>query len=314
VTPFFTAFKNQIFIIANVKYLGVAIATFALAIGSIGHAYNLDNIVFPILLVATIVIYEFLKVKLLLAIENLKKENEHLLKTLVHDIANSMTILNLNISKINSDLDLDTARTKQNIIRAAGNIRLCLSKIKTLRNLNEGKTLVVLEPINLDEMLQNISIKFAERLNSKQLSVRLQLNHGHQFVLSDEKLLADVIIFNLVENAIKYSQPSGLIDISTELNGPNVIIVVRDYGIGIPKSSIKAIFNPNEVSPRPGTTGENGAGFGLPLARSIGLLLEGTLSVDSSESDHDKFKRGSLFRFQIKLDSARKWNLPRKSA
>jgi two-component system, OmpR family, sensor histidine kinase VicK len=101
------------------------------------------------------------------------------------------------------------------------------------------------------------------------------------------------VLSNLLENAIKYSPDGGMITISGYAQNMQIIISVRDEGIGIPADEQKKLFTPfgrveNEITRR-----TRGAGLGLAICRSIVELHEGRIWCDSEVG------RGTTFAFSL---------------
>jgi signal transduction histidine kinase len=100
--------------------------------------------------------------------------------------------------------------------------------------------------------------------------------------VSTDKKLFTQILSNLISNAIKYSPLNRNVDVSiSQLNG-QVILEVRDYGIGIPENERSKIFTPFFRA----RTAKNTAGSGLELAivQQLVKILEGTISFPSDEN------------------------------
>jgi signal transduction histidine kinase len=97
------------------------------------------------------------------------------------------------------------------------------------------------------------------------------------------------IIFNLVENAIKYNRPDGTLFISTFRDGDNAILEVRDTGIGIPKDSLEHIFERFYRVDKARSRSTGGSGLGLSIVRSMVERNHGTITAKSIPD------RGSVF-------------------
>ena len=106
----------------------------------------------------------------------------------------------------------------------------------------------------------------------------------------DESLLA-LIFTNLLTNAIKYSPKGSDIFFESYTNPKDVVFVVKDFGIGIPKQDIEHLFN---TFFRASNTGQvPGYGLGLSIVKKCVTAHKGTIMVDSEE------KRGTTFTVRI---------------
>src|SRR4029434_6183591 len=96
-------------------------------------------------------------------------------------------------------------------------------------------------------------------------------------------------IWNLVDNAVKYSRDTDKVDIVVERRGGEVRIEIRDHGIGIPASDRSAIFSKFKRGEQARKRGIKGTGIGLAIVDEIVKAHHGSVELDS-EPD-----RGSTF-------------------
>ncbi|MDB5031381.1 ATP-binding protein [Mucilaginibacter sp.] len=114
-------------------------------------------------------------------------------------------------------------------------------------------------------------------------------------IMADTNML-QLVIRNLVSNAIKFTNEKGLVIINAENNGANVTISVRDDGIGMPEKNVNEFNAENYVrfsDSTPGTNKEKGTGLGLMLCKKFTALMNGKLQVQS------KIDHGSLFLLNL---------------
>jgi signal transduction histidine kinase len=114
-------------------------------------------------------------------------------------------------------------------------------------------------------------------------------------VRADEKHIK-VVLSNLVSNAIKFTNNSGTITLSSLVDGRSLVVSVTDTGSGIPNDRLNHLFkldNGRYIST--GTSGEKGTGIGLFLCRELVEFNGGKLWA-SSEVD-----KGSTFSFSLPL-------------
>ena len=91
------------------------------------------------------------------------------------------------------------------------------------------------------------------------------------------------ILINLVANAVKFSESGGTVEISAfTLDDGRMQVNVSDEGIGIPKDKIKQAMEPfGQVSDQPENARQQGTGLGLPLAKAMVELHDGSLTLES---------------------------------
>lgn len=131
---------------------------------------------------------------------------------------------------------------------------------------------------SLDEQLRKTILLFEDQWANKNLELEINLDKVRYE--GDEELVQQIWI-NLIGNAIKFSDNNGVIDISLEQKGEDIVVKVRDEGIGISEDSKPRIFEKfyqGNIS-----RSHNGNGLGLAIVKRIIEICNGTISFDSKE-------------------------------
>ena len=97
------------------------------------------------------------------------------------------------------------------------------------------------------------------------------------------------IVFNLVENAIKYNLPGGSVTVRVEAHGEQSILSVADTGIGIPEADRPNIFNRFYRVDKARSREHGGSGLGLSIVHDAAALYGGTVTVDGVEPHGTRF-------------------------
>jgi signal transduction histidine kinase len=100
---------------------------------------------------------------------------------------------------------------------------------------------------------------------------------------------------NLLENAIKYTNPEGSVRISTKQTKQNAIVVIEDTGIGIPAEYLPFIFHRFWRAEQAQSRDQDGFGVGLAIAQTIAKQYGGRITVDSQPGV------GSCFQVHLPL-------------
>lgn len=118
--------------------------------------------------------------------------------------------------------------------------------------------------------------------------VTLELQGSHSQVYASDLLLYRAL-YNLVENAIKYNKPGGSVLVQVKEVKDQVLVSVKDTGIGLAPESIREIFTPFYRVDPSRSRKLGGAGLGLSLVKHILDLHQATISIDSQLGSYTEF-------------------------
>jgi signal transduction histidine kinase len=242
---------------------------------------------------------------MLATLENKINENKILTRMLAHDISNTLSVAIGNtdsLLKYGESRDPEYRLQKlQKIAKACFAQKDLIDRVRKMEAASSNKQGLLLKNENLVEIIKNSLFIFDEKLKSKNLSLIFQSNIPHETIIkTDNVLFINNVTNNLISNAIKFSNENERIEISLDKNSKgNLLISIKDFGIGIPKNYIDIIFNPNIKTSREGTKGESGTGFGLPLAYSTVKLLGGNIIVKSKAIDDFPEEHWTIFTIEL---------------
>ena len=137
-------------------------------------------------------------------------------------------------------------------------------------------------------MIKQIALSFEGTFKKKKLVLNLVFSEKEQFVRADMDKIQQVL-YNLIDNAGKFSNPESSIRITTEEKGNKVVIAVKDYGIGIPKESIGRIWDRFYKTDISRGKDKKGTGLGLSIVKEIITAHEENISVVSTEGVGTEF-------------------------
>lgn len=121
----------------------------------------------------------------------------------------------------------------------------------------------------------------------------------HLVVACDRRQLVSAVT-NLLDNAVKYSEPGQPVEVTAAEVDGFAVITVRDHGIGIPSRDIERIFERFYRVDRARSRTTGGTGLGLAIVRHVAQAHGGDVTVESREGE------GSTFRLRIPLEAARR--------
>lgn len=205
-----------------------------------------------------------------------------------HEIRTPLNAI-VGFSAVMSDIDNREERKKFQDIIESNNKRLLtlINEVLDLSKIESGKFELVLTPVNISELCNEIVI--THQLNAEGVSLKLDLP-DEDFCFTTDKNRLTQVLSNLITNAIKFT-PHGTITVGYRLRTALVEFFVEDNGIGIAKDKLDTIFDRfvklNDFAP--------GTGLGLSICKSIIERLGGDISVASEQGE------GSLFSFRLPL-------------
>jgi len=134
--------------------------------------------------------------------------------------------------------------------------------------------------LDLDELLLKFIESTRERLPEPGFEIRYNRTERVPIIKADRNSILQVF-YNLVDNAIKFSGTSRKIDISLSPKDDEVLICVKDYGIGIPVKDQEKIFDRFYRGSEPQRLGIKGSGIGLTIVKQIVEAHGGTINIES---------------------------------
>jgi two-component system sensor histidine kinase SenX3 len=118
-------------------------------------------------------------------------------------------------------------------------------------------------------------------------------------VAGDRSQLVSAVT-NLLDNAVKYSEPGEPVEVDATVGDGSICISVRDHGIGIPARDLERIFERFYRVDRARSRATGGTGLGLSIVRHVAQAHGGDVTVESTEGE------GSTFRLRVPLPSSKK--------
>lgn len=177
------------------------------------------------------------------------------------------------------------SRMAETIHDEAQNLNFQLSNIIAAAELESGEAKALPEQVNVTSVFQSILDSFRTNLARKRLQVTLpDESHGPLFFVTDAEKLT-LILANLLDNAVKFSNDEGRIEIRTLSEGETLGITVRDFGVGIAAHDHKRIFDRFLQLDSGSTRAHRGQGLGLSIVKAALDLMNGIIQVESAPGE-----------------------------
>lgn len=217
-----------------------------------------------------------------------------LIANVSHDLRTPLAILKGYIETMQMKKDTLSEEEKQEYLQITHDnvdrLSKLINQLFEYSKLEAEQITPVKEPFSITELSHDLIAKFKVIAEQKQIELHIENPKENCLVFADVSLV-ERVLQNLIENAIKYTQPKGKVTLSLTKKGKNVEINITDTGTGIPVNEQPFIFD------RYKQVNENakkqGSGLGLAIVKKIMELHDTTITVLS------KPKEGSSFIFNL---------------
>lgn len=216
-------------------------------------------------------------------------EQKRFLADLAHEIATPISAISgFAVALVDGSVqtDADRAEAASIVVQESDRLQRLLDDVRSLNELDLTQS-ARRERVDLKELCAETARRFQLAADTAQVALRVQT--GHLPVTTDPRLI-ETVLNNFVSNAIRYTPPRGRVDIRVRKRRAEIVIAVRDTGIGIAPQHLERIFNRlyrvDEARDR--VTG--GSGLGLAIARRATQSIGGRIEVDSKPQTGSEFR------------------------
>ena len=227
-----------------------------------------------------VLLYLFVQVK---KSRTQKKNNENKIKfftEVAHDIRTPVTLIQLLVSQLSSEKN----KFQNNfdlIHRNTQNLNEYVTQLLDFQKADRGMLKLSVSKVDLKKILHRIVAEVEPLL--KQKSIDISIAVPKTYLWFDENKMSR-IFYNLISNAIKYSEEGGQIEIKASANNKRIKIDVIDYGFGVPEKEQKLIFSRFTRGTNINNKGISGSGIGLMISKKIVELHGGKIKLKSKEN------------------------------
>ncbi|MDP3963817.1 MAG: MASE1 domain-containing protein [bacterium] len=209
-----------------------------------------------------------------------------------HELRTPLSLIALNAQLLLSAKHPLQPSEQHECIRETYEASLRMSEIiETLLNISRiesGLAVIEHEPIALQDLVAGLLAEIAPRSKLKNVRFKTAIPDDMPSVTADKKLLG-IVLQNLLTNAVKYNMTGGSVTIGATHDPHEIIISVKDTGIGIPQDQQGRIFQKLYRTEKAKEIEREGMGLGLYLSRIIIEKLGGRIWLDSAENEGSTF-------------------------
>jgi two-component system sensor histidine kinase CreC len=203
-------------------------------------------------------------------------------QTLTHEIKSPLSAIRGAAELLQEPMP-DEARTRflRNITREAQRIQELVDRLLELSALETRSGLDQVATVDLNKLVED-ALQTAQPTAAQRAIVFNFTPSTDAMLVEGNAFLLQRAIANLLDNAIDFSPAAGRIDISLFAQVRSVILVVRDFGVGIPDFAINKVFEKFYSLARPHTN-RKGTGLGLAFVREITELHQGRITLSNAD-------------------------------
>jgi CheY-like chemotaxis protein/two-component sensor histidine kinase len=209
---------------------------------------------------------------------------------LAHELRNPVSSIHNAVQFLGRlEREEDREWAKEVVQRQVSHLGRLIDDLLDVSRISSGKIILKKEPLNLAPIVTSAVETVRPLIEQRKHELTISLAPGMLHVEADPLRLEQVLV-NLLTNAAKYSESGGHIWLTAARDGTEVVVKVRDSGIGISHELLPRIFDLFTQGDRSMARSEGGLGIGLTLVKSLIEMHGGTVTAES-----DGFGHGSTF-------------------
>ena len=179
------------------------------------------------------------------------------------------------------------------ILKSGQHLLELINSLLDLSKIEAGQMEIQHTNFQLEILLQEVMESLEPLLQEKSLQYELIFQADRQYLLFSDSGKVRQVLINLLGNAIKFTEPGGLVEIRISQDETGIYVAIQDSGCGITDEQQQQIFNVFHQVKSSGISPQKGTGLGLALVQSLMELLGGSVSLKS------KVGKGSTFTIRF---------------
>ncbi len=235
------------------------------------------------------------------------RRKDEFLALLAHELRNPLAPVRnaVSIMRLKGATDPELVWCHDVIERQADQLKRLVDDLLDVSRITQGKIQLRLEPVDVEAVIAGAVETSAPLINAQRHQLRLSLPSEPILVRADASRLTQVVA-NLLNNAAKYQNEEGVIELAARREGDEAVISIRDRGIGLSREMLSEAFELFAQGERTPDRAQGGLGIGLSLVKKLVELHGGTVRAAS-----DGLGQGSEFVVRMPcLDDAEQPRMP----
>ena len=230
-----------------------------------------------------------------LQLEQVENKRRQLIGDVTHELRTPLTSIKGYMEGLVDGVLPATPETYDQIHNEASRLARLVDDLQELSRVEANAFSLDIHPTDLSSLVGTILKRLSPQATTKRITLHSNLPANLQHVLADEDRITQVLT-NLAANALQYTPEDGSVTISAIQKDDEVIVSVKDSGIGIPPEHLKNLFTRfYRVDKSRSRNAGGGSGIGLTIARHLVEAHGGRIWVESEGEG-----KGSTFSFSLK--------------
>ena len=229
-------------------------------------------------------------------LETLDQSRNQFVSNASHELKTPLATMKIMIESLIYQPDMDkNLRTEfmTDINNEIDRLSAIVSDLLTLVQMDSQNVKLTRENLSIAQLIKENAHRLQPIADQKKQKIVLSLSDPCDIYADKSKL--NQVIYNLMENAVKYTQNGGVIRVNLQRQGRDAHFTVSDNGPGIPKENLPHIFDRFYRVDKARSREKGGTGLGLSIVHQLVLLHGGAISVESEEG------KGATFIVELPL-------------
>jgi two-component system phosphate regulon sensor histidine kinase PhoR len=223
------------------------------------------------------------------------------ISNMTHEFKTPISTISLAVEVLNDHSVEKSPERVSNYVKMIGDenkrLSLLVENILQTAILDKGQFKLKIQPIDIHTLLEQTFVNIKLQVENKEGQITAELN-AEQPLINADRVHVTNILFNLIDNALKYSKDKPEIRITTSNTENGICISVQDNGIGISKENQKRIFDTMYRVPTGNIHNVKGFGLGLSYVKAVVEKHGGSIKVESEPG------KGSTFMLYLPFEPA----------
>ncbi len=256
------------------------------------------------------------------AIEQAEFSNQaksEFLSRMSHDIRTPMNAI-MGMTKLSMQEPIGNDKVKEYLKKIDNSSQILLHLLNDILDataIERGKLRIVQEPFSILKAIQPVLDIYSVRCEDKDIQLKIQCDELPDRILIGDALRLNQILLNLFSNAVKFTEKNGVITFSAkELSKSEISriqLTVSDNGCGMDEEMLSRLYDPFEQKDAMIAHKYGGSGLGLNIVKNLVSMMDGEITVSSTEGQGTTFTVVLPFEIQMDKEAECKVNNERKN-